>query len=164
MRAPPPSAECLALGRWWARGSPARAEDDRLAAHLGMWPHWHPVDPKQIEMWTSPWDARTRLEQLSAKDTRICKVPLLFFSHPLLPLSLGWCDSRGCGSRVRLQGHLPVLTPPSTPGVRDEQRDQVMSGCKGSYSLGVGEGLPACLSLECLSSKNVCCLFLLILF
>lgn len=40
-----------------------------------------------------------------------------------------------------------------------------MSGCKGSYGLGVGEGLPARLSLSgCLSSKNVCCLFLLILF
>lgn len=40
-----------------------------------------------------------------------------------------------------------------------------MSGCEGSYSLDVGEGLPACLSLSgCVSSKNVCCLFLLILF
>lgn len=40
----------------------------------------------------------------------------------------------------------------------------MMGGCKGSYSLGVGEGLPACLSLfGCVSSKNVC-LFLLILF
>lgn len=30
-----------------------------------------------------------------------------------------------------------------------------MSGCKGSYSLGSGEGLPACLSLfGCLSSKK----------
>lgn len=37
-----------------------------------------------------------------------------------------------------------------------------MSGCKGSYSLGVGEGLPACLSLfGCLSSEK-CVVFLLI--
>lgn len=39
----------------------------------------------------------------------------------------------------------------------------MMSGCKGSYSLDVGEGLPACLSLSgCVSSKM--CVFLLILF
>lgn len=32
-----------------------------------------------------------------------------------------------------------------------------MSGCKGSDGLGMGEGLPACLSLSgCLSSKNMC--------
>ena len=66
---------------------------------------------------------------------------------------------------MQLLGHLPVATPSPSLGVGTGREARSMSGCKGSYSLGVGEGLPACLSLSgCLSSKHVCCSCLLILF
>lgn len=59
-----------------------------------------------------------------------------------------------------LQGHLPVATPHPPWGCETSQGDQVMSGCKGSYSLGVGEGLPACLSVSVwVSEFQKCVLF-----
>lgn len=46
---------------------------------------------------------------------------------------------------MRLLDRLPVATPSPSRGVGTGREARLMSGCKGSYSLGVGEGLPACL-------------------
>lgn len=81
--------------------------------------HWCPVDSTWVEVWMSPWDTQTRLEQLSAKDTRICKVLLL------TPPSLSrWLESRGFGFGV-VAGSPACLQP------------HVLQGCEQSREIKV---------------------------
>lgn len=75
-------------------------------------------------------------------------------SHPLLPSSVVGLLARAYGSRIK--GAVACLLPrPKSVSQRRRPGDEWL---QGSYSLDVGEGLLACLSLSgCVSSKNVCC-------
>lgn len=55
MRGPPILSRMPGCWEVVGPGRPVRAE--WLAAPLGKWPQWHPMDCEQVEMWISPWEA-----------------------------------------------------------------------------------------------------------